>query len=244
MFLSKLRLFRPLLCANKAMMHTKTKTKGLFFYPRMQVHSRGYNVETGDLYIEDFLDMSQYITDSNKCEDIAYVYKKYEELTVDHIAFSFQRIGKYYFLIFIGTQNWDRGDEFYETILPRVKSQMKTLDRNCVRSLYKIIEGAAAMRLQDNEFWEIVEEKLIDNRLHRYLTIDQTCHLVCLLGLVGRGSDELIELCEKYIIKHRKALTDDNIRIAAEGFKLLDKGSAVLFEVLRDPTRGFKQIKE
>ena len=100
------------------------------------------------------------------------------------------------------------------------------------------------MQLQDNEFWEIVEEQLIDNRLHRYLNVDQICGLVFGLGRVGRGSDELIEICEKYIIKHRKALTTDNIRLASDGFKELNKGSAVLFEVLGDPTRGLKQIQE
>ena len=100
------------------------------------------------------------------------------------------------------------------------------------------------MRLQDNEFWEIIEEQLIDNHLFRYLNIDEACGLVHSLGLVGRGSDELIELAEKYIIKHRKALLPNNIALASNGFKKLDKGSAVLFEVLLDPTRGLKQIQE
>ena len=141
-------------------------------------------------------------------------------------------------------RNFDRGEEFYQVILPRVKEQMKTLDRDAIRSLSMIIKGAAAMRLQDNEFWEIAEEKLIDNSLFRYLTLDETCELVLGLGMVGRGSDELIELAERYIIKHRKNLIPRNIQEASKGFKLLNKGSAVLFEVLRDPVRGLKQINE
>ncbi len=121
---------------------------------------------------------------------------------------------------------------------------MKTLDRHCIRSLYRMIEGASLMGLQDNEFWELAEEKLIDDGHFRYLTLDETCPLVNLLGMVQRGSDELIELCEKSIIKHRKSLQGYNISHAARGFKKLNKGSAVLFEVLQDPTRGLKQINE
>ena len=99
------------------------------------------------------------------------------------------------------------------------------------------------MRLQDNEFWEQVEELLIDKKFHRYLNLDEMCSLVNHLGLVGRGSDELLEIAEKYIIKHRKDLTPEAIRDASKGFKKLDKGSAVLFDVLGDPTRGLKQIE-
>ena len=152
----------------------------------------------------------------------------------NYIAFAFYQIGNF---------NHDRDIFFWETILPRVKDQMKTLDRHTIKSLYLIIIGASRMQLQDNEFWETVEEQLIDNRLHRYLNIDQVCDLVEGLSLVGRGSDELLELCEKYIIKHRKALTKINIEKASHGFKELNKGSAVLFEVLGDPSRGLKQIE-
>ena len=100
------------------------------------------------------------------------------------------------------------------------------------------------MHLQDNEFWEIIEEQLIDNKLHRYFNLDQVCQIVRYLGEVGRGSDELIETFEKYIIKHRKAITEANVEYASKGFKMLNKGSAVLFEVLGDPSRGLKQINE
>ncbi|CAI2379563.1 unnamed protein product [Moneuplotes crassus] len=220
--------------AQKRMITMQTKT--LFHIPKMAVHSRGYNHTVGDISHYDSLDMSQYIIHAETCEELAYVFNKYpEELAHQHIANAFLKIGGY---------NYDRGDEFFEVILPRVKEQLKVYDRHCIRSVFKIIKGAAGMRLQDNEFWELVEEKLIDDRLFRYLTLDETCSLVDLLGLVQRGSDELIELCEKYIIKHRKSLIPKNIREAAKGFKKLNKGSAVLFEVLQDPTRGLKQINE
>lgn len=89
--------------------------------------------------------------------------------------------------------NYDRDESFWEVVLPRTKDLLRKLDRNCPRSLHNIIQGAAVMQLQDNEFWEIVEERLIDKKLIRYLNLDQICGLVNWLGMVGRGSDELID---------------------------------------------------
>lgn len=53
---------------------------------------------------------------------------------------------------------------------------------------------------------------------------------------VGRGSDELIELVEKTLIKHRKALTPEIIDTARQGFVRINKGSEILFKVLEDPS--------
>ena len=70
---------------------------------------------------------------------------------------------------FIGKNQLERTPEFWSIILPMCKKQLASLDRNCVKSLYHFIEGASAMTLQDNEFWEIVDQKLVDEGLHRYL---------------------------------------------------------------------------
>lgn len=52
---------------------------------------------------------------------------------------------------------------------------------------------------------------------------------------VGRGSDELIDVVEKTLIKHRKALTPEIIEVARQGFVKINKGSEILFKVLEDP---------
>ena len=70
------------------------------------------------------------------------------------------------------------------------------------------------MTLQDNEFWELVEQKLVDEGLHRYFRLDQLTEVLNYLANVGRGSDELLEIIEKTLIKHRKALTPDIIDVA------------------------------
>lgn len=126
-------------------------------------------------------------------------------MTDFQIAYAFWMIGK---------NQLERTPDFWNLILPTVKTQLATLDRQCIKSLYHFIEGASAMSLQDNEFWEMVDQKLLDEGLHRYLTLEQITEVLNYLADVGRGSDELIEVIEKTLIKHRRALTPEIIEVA------------------------------
>lgn len=141
-----------------------------------------------------------------------------------------------YIISFMGRNSLDKDRTFWETILPACKKQLGTLDRNCTRSLYHFIEGASLLKIQDNEFWELVEQKLVDERLHRYFTLEKLTDVLVLLAEVGRGSDELIDIVEKTLIKHRLAITPEIADNAREGFRLINKGSEILFKVLDDPT--------
>ena len=69
----------------------------------------------------------------------------------------------------------------------------------------------------------------------KYLNVHQCCELIQALSICGRGSDELIDAIECYILKHRKALDDKDKQAALKGFKLLNKGSEALYEVLGQP---------
>jgi len=91
------------------------------------------------------------------------------------------------------------------------------------------------MYLQDNEFWELIEQKLVDEKLHRYFTLEELSEILCFLGRVGRGSDDMVEIIEKTFIKHRKGLTPRTIQNAKTGFASVNKGSDLLQRVLEDP---------
>ena len=66
--------------------------------------------------------------------------------------------------------------------------------------------------------------------------MDQLTEVLNFLASVGRGSDEMIEIIEKTLIKHRKSLTPEIIHVARQGFLKINKGSEILFRVLDDPT--------
>ena len=93
------------------------------------------------------------------------------------------------------------------------------------------------MQLQDNELWEALESKLVDEGLLKYFTLNETAMILCYFGNCGRGSDELIEQIEKTFIKHRKALmvNPETLRYCKIGFSGLNKGSEMLKRVLEDP---------
>lgn len=132
-------------------------------------------------------------------------------------------------------QGMEKTPDFWNIIVPMVKKQAATLDRQTIKSLKMAIDGAAGAYIQDNEFWEIVEQKLVDEGLHRYYNLDELSEILCALGRVGRGSDDMVEIIEKTFIKHRKGLTERTIANAKIGFASVNKGSEILHRVLEDP---------
>ena len=195
--------------------------------PVRMVHARGYN-DFHDSWSFIFHEINFALGGSKNTDNFVYVFKRYgKDMTDFQIAYAFWMIGK---------NQLERNEDFWNIILPTVKRQLATLDRNCIKSLYHFIEGASAMTLQDNEFWELVEQKLVDEGLHRYLRLDELSEVLNFLASVGRGSDEMLEIIEKTLIKHRKALTPDIIDTARQGFLRINKGSELLFRVLEDPT--------
>ena len=190
------------------------------------VHQRGYN-DAFDTYSFRIHETNMAIFNAKTTDQFAYIFQKYGEHITDYqISHSFY---------IIGFHKFDKNDAFWKVIYPLAKKQLATLDRNCTRSLCELIGGASELTIQDNEFWEMVEQKLVDERLYRYLTLEQLTKTLSFMSNVGRGSDELIDVVEKTLIKHRKSLTPEIIAYAREGFVRINKGSEILFKVLEDP---------
>lgn len=87
--------------------------------------------------------------------NIVNVYTKWghDNMTPEQIMYGFN---------FIAQNDLERTPDFWNIIVPLVKKQIKALDRQTIFALMTAIEGAAGMYLQDNEFWEAVEQKLLD----------------------------------------------------------------------------------
>ena len=59
-------------------------------------------------------------------------------MTDTQIAYAFRYIAK---------NQLEKTPDFWSVIVPAVKKQLQTVDRNCTRSLINFIEGASAMSL-------------------------------------------------------------------------------------------------
>ena len=192
------------------------------------IHARGYNNFDDHVSMIN-TEINFALHYSRNTKNIAYVFEKFGEkyMTPEQIMYGFN---------FIGRNKLEKSPEFWDIILPLAKKQLATLDRQTIRSIHTAIEGASYLYLQDNEFWEIVEQKLVDEGLHRYLTLEQLSETLVYLGRVGRGSDDMVEIIEKTFIKHRKGLSEATIANAKIGFASVNKGSEILHRVLEDPT--------
>jgi len=173
------------------------------------IHPRGYNnMEDNVAYV--FHECNFALMNCKNSENMVEVYEKYGEWMTDkQIMFGFH---------FLAMNKIDKIPGFWDVILPMVKKQLQGLDRQTTPSLWVAVEGAAGMYLQDNEFWEIVENKFVDEGLWRYIDLETTAKFLCAFARVGRGSDEIVDIIEKHFIKHRKGLTPETIAIAKEGF--------------------------
>ena len=191
------------------------------------VHARGYN-NFDDNVSMIFHEINCALMHCKNTQNIAYIYKKFgpEIMTPEQIMFGFR---------FICDNKLEKSPEFWNVIVPMVKKQLATLDRQTVASIHCCIQGASLGYLQDNELWELVEQKLVDEGLHRYMSLEQLAEILVHLGRVGRGSDDLIEIIEKTFIKHRKGLSEQTIANAKIGFASVNKGSEILQRVLEDP---------
>ena len=192
------------------------------------VHQRGYN-NFNDVYINDYNEIQMALYANKNTDDIIWIYKRWggdDHMTPEQIVYGFW---------FIAMNGLEKSPDFWNYLIPLVKKTISALDRETVKPILTAIEGASGMYLQDNEFWEIVEQKIVDEGLYRYFTLEQMGVLVNLLARVGRGSDDMMELIEKTFIKHRKGLRPETIKSAQIGFEKLNKGSEILHRVLKDP---------
>ena len=104
------------------------------------VHARGYNSHDDGL-IHDWHEINCALASAKSTDNIVAVYKLAkgdEAMTPEQIAHGFW---------FIAVNKLEKTPDFWNYIIPLVKKQMLTLDRQTTSALYKAIEGAAGMYL-------------------------------------------------------------------------------------------------
>lgn len=105
----------------------------------------------------------------------------------------------------IAEQN-DVSKELFTEVIPVLKSYMIKFERNSIAELYNAGMGAAQLHIADLEFWQIFEQKLVGEKLYRYLSVEQVVDLAVCLRINERASSVLLKILEVEIIKHRRAL--------------------------------------
>lgn len=102
------------------------------------VHPRGYN-DFYDNWSFRFHEINFALGGCKNTDNFVFVYKKYGQWMTDpQIAYGFW---------FIAKNQLEKTPEFWSIIIPAVKKQITTLDRNCIKSLFHFIEAAGVMQL-------------------------------------------------------------------------------------------------
>jgi hypothetical protein len=67
------------------------------------------------------------------------------------------------------------------------------------------------LEVRDEKLWELFEKKLLEEKLWRYLDIEQVIDVTHAFATAGRINPQIFNSAESYIIKHRLALDQDLI---------------------------------
>ncbi|KAL4509947.1 hypothetical protein ABPG72_010140 [Tetrahymena utriculariae] len=124
---------------------------------------------------------------------------------------------------------------FYNVISPILKEYITRFDRECNKSLAEIATFLGRMKVQDDALWKVIETKLVQERLYRYIPLNDLIDLAHGMATANRGSQEFYNIVENVIIKHRLRLIPDKIAVAKDFFTARKIGSPLLFQVLENP---------
>jgi len=133
-------------------------------------------------------------------------------------------------------------DEHWPDVVKLVKRTITNYDYHAIRGIYKAARHLGMLGERNDEFWEIIETKLVKENLHRYLTEWQCCRLMRALAEVGKGSPELWSKLERQVVLFRHLLEAEDIEEVIETGKLTSKVSDVCLEAIKESPH-FSEVK-
>lgn len=90
------------------------------------------------------------------------------------------------------------------------------------------------MKVDNSEFWELVETKLFTEKLYRYIPLSELTRVAHALATIDEGSRDLFSEFELYFIKHKKNLLQGDVEYAREAFNVKRFETQNLLEAFDD----------
>lgn len=186
-------------------------------------------LDVWDLHKGIYMELIDALTEAHSCRMIAELLKEnVHQMTDYQLSWTIYRI-------------WDRDieldDNFNNIILPIVKEFVKNFDRENNKALYELVTYLAYLKVEDEGLWSLFEQKLLGEKLYRYIPNRELCEMIYALGEANKGSQELWNIFERVLVKHRLNLLDQDIDFAKTGFESRKAGSQLLFQVFENPTK-------
>ncbi len=173
------------------------------------------------------------IAGSHTCRMLAELLKEnVDQMTDYHLSFAIYQIYDHDLVL---------DDNFYNVILPIVKEFVKNMTREHNKSLAELVQHLGWLGVQDEGLWRLFHQKLLDEKLYRYIPLKELCKMIDALGANNQGSDELFNTFERVLIKHRLNLLPEDIEHARKGFESRKVVSQTLFQVFEDPLQALPE---
>lgn len=134
-------------------------------------------------------------------------------------------------------------DEHWPEVVQLVKRKIANYDYQAIRGIYKAARHLGMLGESNDEFWEIIETKLIKENLHRYLTEWQCARLMRALAEVGKGSPELWTALERQVKLFNQYLEPDDIEEVIEASQISNKVTDECLAAIKEAPR-FAEVKQ
>eukprot|EP00801_Mesodinium_rubrum_P001068 Mrub_01068.p1 GENE.Mrub_01068~~Mrub_01068.p1 ORF type:complete len:760 (+),score=136.67 Mrub_01068:47-2326(+) len=150
-------------------------------------------------------------------------------------------------------------DSLAETVLLKfIMDKLPNFNYENGSSLAMIVMGMSGLGCTDPKFWKLVEEKLIDEEIYRYIPLNYSLNFLHVMAMADIKSEKIFGTYEKYIIKHRNQLDQQGRNLLYDVFidrencsnvdilaPLLsrDIASQKIMDQLKEETRARKRSK-
>ena len=115
-------------------------------------------------------------------------------------------------------------DDTWIDICNILKKQLLTYDKNVIEQLYQISIYLSYIGETSPEIWELIENKLLNDNLYKYLSASQCVKLLRNMSEFNIGSDYLWSTFEDQISNRYKSLDSEEIQEALQAFEISGRG--------------------
>jgi hypothetical protein len=124
-------------------------------------------------------------------------------------------------------------DEHWPEICKHVKTIIAEYNRHVITDLFRVTRYMAEIGETNQEFWDLIEKKLMGEGLVRYLSEKEAAQLLWGLCRVNQGSEQLWKRLENEVARHHFSLDYDDVREAIYGLEVSGKGSKEVIATLK-----------
>jgi len=150
---------------------------------------------------------------------LVYYFRKYPKIiTLYHLRLAFRRIASLHMELI---------QDFWDVVFPYAKALVKTANRESVDTMAACLLSLSELLIQDEEIWQVAQEKLVKEKMLRYVMLGNVPSLLYAFANNKKGTKETMDAIENLILTHIKyyqgALNEkmfDHLKIA---YDLMEK---------------------